>query len=50
MRIVPRLNEVRFWWKCFIKLFAVAKASISRVSKHDLTFCKKNHGTKFAGA
>ena len=28
MRIVPRLNEVRFSWKCFVELFVIAEASI----------------------
>lgn len=31
LRIVPRLNEVRFLWKCFTKLFAVSKALNFRV-------------------
>jgi len=45
MRIVPRLNEVRFRWKCFIKLLAVAKASIFLWFLTLFNSCKKNHGT-----
>ena len=28
MRIVPRLNEVRFSWKCFVEMFGISEGSI----------------------